>query len=126
MGGSNKPVVLLVDHKPEAREVFTQIAKEFPFDLIVAEDGQAGFDIAREQEPDLIVIRKNVPVLNAQSVSVLLKQSAATDKIPILVICPDYSPEDQEKFQDAGCNDCIKDVKEVDIVVSKLKEWLAL
>ncbi len=126
MGSSNKPVVLLVDDKPEAQEIFTQIAQDFPFDLLVAEDGQSGFDIAREHEPDLIVIRKNVPVLNAQSVSVLLKQSAATDKIPILVICPDYSPEDQEKFQDAGCNDCIKDVREIEIVISKLKEWLAL
>ncbi len=126
MDNGKKPVVLLVDHKPEAKEIFSQIAQDFPFELLVAEDGQAGFDLAREHEPDLIVIRKNVPILNAQSVSVLLKQSATTDKIPILVICPDYSPEDQEKFQDAGCNDCIKDVKEVDIVISKLKEWLAL
>ncbi len=126
MGNENTPVVLLVDDKPEGREVFSQIAQDFPFELIVAEDGQEGFDLAREQEPDLIIIRKNVPVLNAESVSVLLKQSAATDKIPILVICPDFSPEEQEKLQDAGCNDCIKDLQEVEIVVSKLKEWLAL
>ncbi len=123
--GSSKPVVLLVDDKPEGKKIFSRIAQDFPFDLLVAEDGQEGFDIAREQEPDLIVIRKNVPILNAMSVSVLLKQSANTDKIPILVICPDFSPEDQEKFQDAGCNDCIKDLQETDIVISKLKEWLA-
>ena len=126
MGSSNKPVVLLVDDRPEGKKVFSQIAEEFPFDLLVAEDGQEGFDLAREHEPDLIVIRKNVPILNAQSVSVLLKQSPNTEKIPILVICPDYSPDDEEKFQDAGCNDCIKDLDEVDIVISKLKEWLAL
>ncbi len=126
MGSGNKPVVLLVDDRPEGKKIFSQIAQDFPFDLLVAEDGQEGFDIAREHEPDLIVIRKNVPILNAQSVSVLLKQSAATEKIPILVICPDFSPDDEEKFQDAGCNDCIKDLDEVDIVISKLKEWLAL
>ncbi|NPA93971.1 MAG: response regulator [Thermodesulfobacteria bacterium] len=126
MGSGNKPVVLLVDDRPEGKKIFSQIAEEFPFDLLVAEDGQEGFDLAREHEPDLIVIRKNVPILNAQSVSVLLKQSPNTEKIPILVICPDYSPDDEEKFQDAGCNDCIKDLDEVDIVISKLKEWLAL
>ncbi len=126
MGNENKPVVLLVDDKPEGKQIFSRIAQDFPFELIVAEDGQTGFDIARDQEPDLIIIRKNVPILNAQSVSVLLKQSASTDKIPILVICPDFSEEDREKFQDAGCNDCIRDPHELEIVISKLKEWLAL
>ncbi len=121
---SEKPVVLLVDNKPESKEIFSKIAQEFPFNLLVAEDGQAGFDLARQEIPDLIVIRKNVPILNAQSVSVLLKQSSATEKIPILVICPDLSPEDKEKFQDAGCNDCLKEVKDVDVVKAKLKEWL--
>ncbi len=121
---SDKPVVLLVDDKPEARNVLSKIAKEVQFKLIVAEDGQAGFDIAREEVPDLIVIRKNVPILNAQSVSVLLKQSASTEKIPIIVICPDFSKEDQEKFQDAGCNDCIKELKDEEPVISKIKEWL--
>ena len=121
---SDKPVVLLVDDKPETRRVLSKIAKEVHFRLIVAEDGQAGFDMAREEVPDLIVIRKNVPILNAQSVSVLLKQSANTEKIPIIVICPDFSKEDQEKFQDAGCNDCIKELKDEKLVISKIKEWL--
>ena len=121
-----KPIVLLVDDNPESKEIFEEIAEDFPFDLVVAEDGQSGFDIAREREPDLIIIRKDVPILNAQSVSVLLKQSASTDKIPIMVICPDLSPEDREKFQDAGCNDCIKEPMETDIIISKIKEWLPL
>ena len=121
---SDKPVVLLVDDKPDAKKMLSKIAKEVQFRLIVAEDGQAGFDMAREEVPDLIVIRKNVPILNAQSVSVLLKQSANTEKIPIIVICPDFSKEDQEKFQDAGCNDCIKELKDEKLVISKIKEWL--
>ena len=122
----SNPVVLLVDDKPETREIFEEIAGEFPFDLIVAEDGQEGFDIARESEPDLIIIRKDAPILNAQSVSVLLKQSANTDKIPIVVICPELSSEDLEKFQDAGCNDCIKEPLRVDTLISKMKEWLPI
>ncbi len=121
---SEKPVVLLVDDKPEAKEIFSRIAQEFPFNLIVAEDGQAGFDLARQETPDLIIIRKNVPILNAQSVSVLLKQSSTTENIPILVICPDLSQEDKEKFQDAGCNDCLKEIQNVDLVIAKIKEWL--
>ncbi len=123
---SSRPVVLLVDHRPESRPIFQQVAEKIPFELLVAEDGQAGFDIAMETVPDLIVIRQNIPILNAQSVSVLLKQSPDTDKIPIMVICSQLSEEEREKFQDAGCNDCIKEPMDVDAVISKIKEWLPL
>ncbi|RUM88830.1 MAG: hypothetical protein DSZ23_04045 [Thermodesulfatator sp.] len=123
---SSRPVVLLVDHRPESKPIFQQVAEKFPFELLVAEDGQAGFDIAMEVVPDLIVIRQDIPILNAQSVSVLLKQSAETDKIPIMVLCSRLSQEEKEKFQDAGCNDCIKEPVEIDVVIAKIKEWLPL
>ena len=121
-----RSVVLLVDHQQESKSIFAQIAEKLPFKLIVAEDGQAGFDKAMENPPDLIVIRQNIPILNAQSVSVLLKQSPQTDKIPIMVLCSQLSEEDKEKFQDAGCNDCIKEPLDIDVVIQKIQEWLPL
>lgn len=123
---NSRSVVLLVDHQPESKAIFKQIAEKFPFELVVAEDGQAGFDMAMETPPDLIVIRQNIPILNAQSVSVLLKQSPDTDKIPIMVICSHLSGEEKEKFQDAGCSDCIKEPIDIDLVKIKIKEWLPL
>ncbi len=122
----SRPVVLLVDHRPESKPIFQEIAERFPFKLLLAEDGQAGYDVAMETVPDLIIIRQNIPILNAQSVSVLLKQSPDTDKIPIMVICSQLSEEEREKFQDAGCNDCIKEPMDVDVIIAKIKEWLPL
>ncbi len=123
---NSRSVVLLVDHRPESKSIFEQIAEKFPFDLVVAEDGQAGFDMAKETPPDLIVIRQNIPILNAQSVSVLLKQSPDTDKIPIMVICSRLSEEEKGKFQDAGCDDCIKEPMDVDAIILKIQEWMPL
>ncbi len=120
----SRPVVLLVDHIPETRPVFEQAAQTFPFELAMAEDGQAGYDAAMETKPDIIVIRQNVPILNPQSVSILLKQSPETSKIPVIVICTHLTDEEKEKFQDAGCNDCIKDPVSVDALILKIQEWL--
>ncbi len=120
----SRPVVLLVDHRPESRPIFQEVSERLPFKLVLAEDGQAGYDIAMETAPDLIIIRQNIPILNAQSVSVLLKQSPETEKIPIMVLCSKLSEEEREKFQDAGCNDCIKEPVDVEVIIAKIKEWL--
>ncbi len=123
---ASKTVVLLVDHQPEVRDLFTQAAARLEIELVTAEDGQEGLDQAKALVPSLMVIRRDVPVLNAQSVSVLLKQSPDTERIPVLVICSRLSDEDKESFRDAGCNDCLKEPLDEEKIVTKLKEWLKL
>jgi DNA-binding response OmpR family regulator len=123
---ASKRVVLLVDDHTDIHDMFRQAAARLSLELVTAEDGQEGLDQAKAMLPALMVIRRDVPILNAQSVSVLLKQSPDTEKIPVMVICSRLSEEDQESFRDAGCNDCIKEPLDEDKIVAKLKEWLKL
>ncbi len=121
---ASRKLVLLVDHHPEVREVFQQAVEQMDLDLITAIDGQEGLDGAKEHKPALIVVRRDAPILNAQSVSVLLKQSPATEKIPVVVLCSGMTEEDKELFKDAGCDDCLKEPLEKEKIMLKLKEWL--
>ncbi len=118
------PTVLLVDNHEAVVQVFKEIGERHGLKMIFAEDGQEGLDMAKEELPELVVIRRNCPTLDALSVSVLLKQSPDTSEIPIVVICSGATPQEKESFRDAGCNGCIEEPISMEELIVKLKEWL--
>jgi CheY-like chemotaxis protein len=117
--------ILLVDNNESSQDIFKKIAKELNCNLIIAEDGQEGLDIAGEELPDLIAVRRKASVLDALSMSVLLKQSDKTKDIPILVICTDVSNAELASFKDAGCSGCIKEPFAKKELIEKIEEILS-
>jgi two-component system cell cycle response regulator DivK len=120
----DEQTILLVDNKADVRETLGKIAGQLGLRLLLAEDGQEGLDIAKSENPDIIMIRRNAPILDALSMSVLLKQSDKTRDIPVVVICSDASPSELERFQDAGCSYCLKEPFTTDELNERLKDWL--
>lgn len=114
--------VLLADPDENSRKIFEEATRALGLGLVLAGDGQEALDIASAAPPDLIVIRCNIPVLDALSTSVLLKQEARTKDIPILVICGDVSTHEQESFRDAGCVGGLRTPFNVSEITEKLGE----
>ncbi len=117
--------ILLIEQRAGVIETVRNVAGSFGIRLLVAEDGQEGLDVANAESPDMIIVRRDSPVLDALSMSVLLKQSKKTEDIPIIVISTEVSASELEKFQDAGCNDCIKEPFTEDELKKYLKDWLS-
>ncbi len=116
--------LLLIEQKKPVIDTVKKVAERHGLHLIVAEDGQEGLDIARAESPDMIIVRRNCPVLDALSMSVLLKQSKKTEKIPVMVICSEATAAEREKFQDAGCNDCLEEPFTEDELKRHIEDWL--
>lgn len=117
--------LLLVDNKDSTKEILKKVAEKLDLNLIIAEDGQEGFEVAGREIPDLIVVRRKTLVLDALSMSVLLKQSEKTKDIPVLVICADVSNSEKASFRDAGCSGCIKEPFTMKDIIKKIKEILS-
>lgn len=116
--------ILLVDYNQSMIEMARKLANQNGLRLIVAEDGQEGLDLAKSELPDLIIIRKDVPVLDALSMSVLLKQLPETENIPVILICTIASLSERERLHDAGCSGFIEEPFTADDLLQKLREWL--
>lgn len=117
--------ILLVDYNESAIETVRKMADETGLRLILAEDGQEGLDLAKAELPDLIIIRKDVPMLDALSVSVLLKQSHETDNIPVVLISEVTSSSEKERLHDAGCSGFIEEPFTADDLRRRLEDWLS-
>ena len=70
------------------------------------DDGEKLFEIAQEVKPELIILEKDIPMLDGFAVTLLLKADKTTNEIPVLVICKCAYKEEEIKARDCGA-DCV-------------------
>ncbi len=116
--------ILLVEQRATVIEMVKNVARQHGIRVILAEDGQEGLDMAKAECPDMIIVRRDCPVLDALSMSVLLRQSKKTEEIPVMVICSEAPAAERERFQDAGCNDCIEEPFTEEELERHIEGWL--
>jgi len=99
--------ILLIDDTPGILRILNDILKD-SYDIIIAKSGQEGVAIAKEQQPDLIVLDVLMPELSGIEVFNLLKDSEETADIPVIFITGQASSEDEEEGYSLGVMDYIK------------------
>jgi two-component system, cell cycle response regulator DivK len=83
------------------------------FEVLVARDGKAGVEAAREHLPDLILLDLGLPVLDGWQAARLLKDEERTRAIPIIALSAHAMAGDRTHALEAGCDDY--DTKPVDL-----------
>jgi CheY-like chemotaxis protein len=82
------------------------------FELLVAEDGEAGCAKAIAENPNLILMDLDLPVVDGWEASRRLKNNPATRDIPIIALTAHAMSGSREKALAAGCDEF--DTKPVD------------
>jgi two-component system cell cycle response regulator DivK len=75
------------------------------FEVLVARDGRAGVEAAREHLPDLILLDLGLPVLDGWEAARLLKQDERTRAIPIIALSAHAMAGDRAEALAAGCDE---------------------
>jgi two-component system, cell cycle response regulator DivK len=75
------------------------------FEVLVARDGRAGVEAAREHLPDLILLDLGLPVLDGWEAARILKQDERTRAIPIIALSAHAMAGDRAEALAAGCDD---------------------
>jgi len=70
--------------------------------LLTATQGSLGLDLAREHQPDLILLDLNLPDISGEEVLRRLKEDAGTCKIPVVIISADAIPARVQKLLASG------------------------
>jgi two-component system, cell cycle response regulator DivK len=75
--------ILYVEDNDDNIYMLKQRLERKGFEVLVARDGRAGVEAAREHMPDLILLDLGLPVLDGWEAARLLKQDERTRAIPI-------------------------------------------
>ncbi len=103
-----RPRVLLVDDDPELRKLYGLQLERSGFDVVAAEQGEEALRLALEQPFDVMVADLNMPVLDGWGLIKLLKSSARTRELPVLVLSAHDDYRETLKAARSGAHDYLR------------------
>ncbi len=94
------------------------------FEVLIAGDGKEGIYLAKNKNPDLILMDLDLPIIDGWEASKQLKNDTSTKHIPIIALSARVMAEDRNRAMDAGCDDF--DSKPVDFnsLMTKIRSFL--
>lgn len=84
MTSRSKPLILLVDDDADLVEATADFLAVNGFDVVTADDGAIGLDLAVQQLPDLMLVDLALPGLDGLEVVRRMKAMATTSRIPVI------------------------------------------
>jgi len=81
-----KAKILLVDDDVDFVESTKMVLESKPYEVIVAREGDEGLRLAREKNPDLILLDIIMPVQDGFTAAEQLKKDPQLSKIPVLML----------------------------------------
>ncbi|MDD2922640.1 MAG: ATP-binding protein [Anaerolineales bacterium] len=96
-------VALYIENNPANLQLVEQILVYRPeIKLIAAMQGRLGLDLAREHQPDLILLDLNLPDLPGSEILRALQSDPRTRDIPVVVISEGAIPRQLERLMEFG------------------------
>ncbi len=97
--------ILLVEDHEELWDFLSRRLKRRGFEVLLAHDGQEGVDKAKAEQPDVILLDMNLPVMDGWTAARTLRGDEATARIPIIALTAHAMSGDRGKVLEAGCDD---------------------
>lgn len=114
-------ILLIEDERDMAYAVTLQLEAE-GYDVINAYDGYEGFQKAKSDKPDLIILDLMLPKIEGYKVCRMLKFDDKYKNIPIILFTSRAQESDRETSKEVGADAYITKPFEPEILLSKIKE----
>jgi CheY-like chemotaxis protein len=113
--------VLLVEDNDVNREMLVRRLAKRGFDMVVAIDGEDALGVARNEQPDIVLMDMSLPVLDGWETTRQLKDNLETAHIPVIALTAHAMIEDRNRCYAAGCDDYDTKPIEIDRLISKMQ-----
>jgi len=99
--------VLIVDDSRLIAHVAKTILTGRGHEVFLAQDGQAGLEAAKAEQPDIILLDLIMPVMDGYEVCLALKEENSTKDIPVIMLTSKAEPADKVKGLEMGALDYV-------------------
>jgi PAS domain S-box-containing protein len=112
-GGRAARVLYVEDNLSNLKLIERLLAHRANVRLLSAMQGQLGLELAREHQPDLILLDLHLPDLAGDEVLRRLQGDATTRRIPVVIMSADATPNQIVRLRAAGARDYL--TKPIDV-----------
>jgi two-component system, cell cycle response regulator DivK len=95
------------------------------FEVLTAEDGEKGCEIALRERPDIILMDLEMPVIDGWEATRRLKGDPQTHDIPVIALSAHALAGEREKAIAAGCDEFDTKPIEFELLVATVRRLLA-
>jgi two-component system, cell cycle response regulator DivK len=118
-----KPRVLVVDDAVYNRDLIVQNLED-DYQMLEAPDGVTGIAIARDQQPDLILMDLWLPGMDGYEATRRLRSDARTAWIPIVAVSAHAMAGAEERARSSGCDDYLPKPIDEEKLAAMVREWI--
>lgn len=98
-----RQLVLLIDDDPHDREIYGRILCYNGFDVVCADRGMSGMQLARRYDPDIVLLDIGLPDLHGLDLCSTLRTDSETSHIPVIALSAYAERRMGEQARLAGC-----------------------
>jgi two-component system, cell cycle response regulator DivK len=95
------------------------------FEVLAAEDGEKGCEMAAAERPDIILMDLEMPVVDGWEATRRLRSNPQTRDIPVIALSAHALAGERERALAAGCNEFDSKPIEFDRLVATVRRLLA-
>lgn len=116
--------ILVIDDETQLVDMVQMRLEAAGYDVITANDGQAGLEKAKSEEPDLILCDVMMPKMDGYKVCGLLKNDSRYSKIPLILFTARAQQDDHAVGDEVGADAYITKPFEPPVLLAKIEELL--
>jgi two-component system cell cycle response regulator DivK len=117
--------VLVVEDNATNMTLATFLLKSVGHSVLSATDAEAGLALARQEQPELILMDIQLPGMDGLQATVLLKGDPATRGIPVIALTALAMKGDEARIRTAGCDGYIAKPMRYQEFLATIAEQLA-
>ena len=119
--------ILFVDDDPDIVGLVGVSLKDAGFEFISADTGEAGFNLIKQQKPDLAILDMNLPDIMGTEICKRIKEDDELSRIPVIILTGKYmSTEDKVKGLDGGADDYVLKPFEISELIARVKAIISV
>ena len=122
----NPPRILIADDNAMNLDILQTRLAVHGYDIVTATDGEAAFALARETQPDLILLDVMMPKLDGLEVCRRLRADTALPFMPIILITARTDPKDVVVGLEAGGDEYLTKPVDQAALVARVKSMLRI
>ena len=120
----SKVKVLMIEDNEQNRYLAKFLLEANGFEVLSAEDGAQGIDLAAKVIPDLILLDIQLPTMDGYTVVKELRKNPRLSSVPVIAVTSYAMPGDKECAIEAGCNGYIEKPINPETFIKEIEQYI--
>jgi len=118
--------ILIVEDRPDNRELLCQLLKSVGFEVRSAENGERALNVFHTWHPHLVWMDMRMPVMDGYEATRRIKASPQGHNTVVLALTASAFEEDRAAVLASGCDGFLRKPLEVDVIFAAMSEHLGV